>query len=195
MEVKNEVNLEAFNTIIAALKELDSELQIRTLKSVLTLLNIDVSEVTHRSSSSSLINTINTAIAKSSESNFTDNRSALPKEFLRDKSPKTDFERIACLAYYLTHFRDTPHFKTIDISTLNTEAAQPKFSNAAASMENATKAGILVQATQGRKQLSAAGELFVRALPDREAAKAELSNIRFRKKPKKVANKNVSKAK
>jgi len=45
-----------------------------------------------------------------------------PKDFLLEKQPRTDVERIACLAYYLTHYRATPHFKTIDLSILNTEA-------------------------------------------------------------------------
>jgi hypothetical protein len=50
---------------------------------------------------------------------------------LAEKQPKTDIERIACLAYYLRHFRDAPFFKTKYLSSLNTEAAQQKFSNAA----------------------------------------------------------------
>ena len=33
-----------------------------------------------------------------------------PKDFLMEKAPNTDVERIACLAYYLTHYRSTPHF-------------------------------------------------------------------------------------
>ena len=65
-----------------------------------------------------------------------------PKEFLLEKQPRTDVERIATLAFYLTHYRDTPHFKTLDLSKLNTEAAQPKFSNAASSANNAVKQGI-----------------------------------------------------
>lgn len=55
----------------------------------------------------------------------------VPKEFMVQKRPRTDIERVACLGFYLTHYRDTPHFKTLDISKLNTEAAQPKFTNAA----------------------------------------------------------------
>src|SRR5579863_777343 len=66
-----------------------------------------------------------------SESGFSEDRSISPKEFLRQKQPRTDVERVACLAYYLTHYRDTPYFKTLDISQLNTEAAQIKFANAA----------------------------------------------------------------
>src|SRR5437879_2148026 len=33
------------------------------------------------------------------------------KEFLAAKRPTTDVERVACLAYYLTHAKNKPHFK------------------------------------------------------------------------------------
>ena len=104
------------------------------------------------------------------------------KQFLLEKAPKTDVERIACLAYYLTHYTGTPHFKTVDLSRLNTEAAQPKFSNAAVAVDNATKQGYLVPASKGHKQISAAGERFVQALPDRDLAKAAMFSIRSRMK-------------
>ena len=64
-----------------------------------------------------------------------------PKEFILQKQPHTGVERVACLAYYLTHYRDISHFKTLDISKLNTEAAQPKFANAALSVNDASKTG------------------------------------------------------
>jgi hypothetical protein len=111
----------------------------------------------------------------SSYPSFSADISLSPKEFLLEKQPRTDVERIATLAYYLTHYRDTPHFKTLDISKLNTEAAQPKFSNAASSANNAVKQGYLVPSTKGQRQLSAAGERFVAALPDREEAKKAMS--------------------
>jgi hypothetical protein len=100
------------------------------------------------------------------------------------KQPRTDVERVACLAYYLANYRETPHFKTLDISKLNTEAAQVKFSNAAKAVDNATAYGYLVPSTKGNKQLSAAGELFVEALPDRAAAKATMDSARPRRRPK-----------
>ncbi len=102
------------------------------------------------------------------------------KQFIMEKSPKTDVERIACLAYYLTHYRATPHFKTLDISLLNTEAAQPKFSNTAYSTNNAVKLNYLVPSAKGQRQLSALGERFVQALPDRDAAKEVLLSMRRR---------------
>ena len=104
-----------------------------------------------------------------------------PKTFIFSKSPKTDVERVACLAYYLAHYRGTPHFKTKDISALNTESAHRPFSNAAHSVENATKLGYLVPSVKGSKQISASGELFVEALPDREAAKEILELSRQRR--------------
>lgn len=93
------------------------------------------------------------------------------KQFMHDKAPNTDVERVACLAYYLSHYRASPHFKTKDITALNTEAAQRRFSNTAFAVENATKTGYLVPSIKGCKQLSAAGERFVEALPDRVAAR------------------------
>ena len=91
-------------------------------------------------------------------------------------------EKIACLAYYLTHYRDTPHFKTLDLSKLNTEAAQIKLSNPAVSVENATKQVYLVPATKGNKQLSSLGEQFVLALPDRDKARDVMANARPRRR-------------
>src|SRR5260370_40337669 len=45
---------------------------------------------------------------------FSGHQPISPKDFLRQKEPRTDVERAMCLAYYLAHFRDTPHFKTPD---------------------------------------------------------------------------------
>jgi hypothetical protein len=101
------------------------------------------------------------------------------------KQPRTDVERVACLAFYLMHYRNAPHFKTIDISKLNTEAAQSKMSNAHVAVNNATQTGYLVPAVRGAKQISAAGEVFVQALPDREAAKTAMVKVKPRKKSRK----------
>lgn len=112
---------------------------------------------------------------------FSADRSLSPKAFLLEKQPQTDVERVACLAYYLTHYVNQPHFKTVDISLLNTQAAQVKFSNPAFATSNALKMGYLAEAGKGARQLSAAGERFVQALPDREAAKKAMAAARPRK--------------
>jgi hypothetical protein len=118
---------------------------------------------------------------------FSEDRTISPKQFILEKQPKTDVERVACLAYYLKHYRNTPHFKTLDISKLNTEAAQIKFSNAAVAVDNASKTNYLVPATRGNKQLGALGEQFVLALPDREKARVVMSQARPRRKTRRKA--------
>ncbi len=184
----NNHNVEALTTILSVLKELDSDSQRRTIQAVITFLDIPWSQM---HSNNLPIDRSNSDSPKT-EVSFSENRIISPKDFMRDKAPKTDIERIACLAYYLTHYRDKPHFKTIDLSSLNTEAAQPKLSNAAYTVDNAMKAGLLVQASKGSKQLSAAGEYFVQALPDRDAAKATLTNFRPKRRTKRITPKKNS---
>lgn len=106
---------------------------------------------------------------------FSGHKELTPKEFLADKSPQTEVERIICLAYYLTHYRDLVYFKKSDISIINTEAAQKKLASIAATGNSATKAGYLSLAPEGQWQLSTVGEQYVDALPDRKAVKAIVS--------------------
>lgn len=190
--MERDENLEALTSILSSLKKLDKDAQKRTLQAVIMYLGIDLSSVTTVTSSPkmqplSVPEHSNGAIEKIS---FSENRNISPKDFLKDKSPVTDVERIACLAYYLTHYRDVPHFKTLELSRLNVEAAQPKFSNPAVAVDNATRAGLLVQATKGSKQISAVGEVYVQALPDRNIAKAAIASMR-KKRTKKAPTKVV----
>lgn len=97
-----------------------------------------------------------------------------PKMFMAVKKPSSETERIICLAYYLTNFRSTPAFKTKDLSKLNTEAAQPLFSNATAFARNADNAGYLAKAGGGSKQITTLGEAIVAALPNREDVKSAI---------------------
>lgn len=122
---------------------------------------------------------------KPRDPSFSESKSVSPKEFLRQKQPQTDIERVTCLAYYLTHNRDTHHFKTLDISKLNTEAAQIKFSNAGFAVHNAANAGYLAPAGRGFKQLTSLGEELVSTLPDRVKLKSLTSNTRRRRAKKK----------
>ena len=109
---------------------------------------------------------------------FSQREEISPKDFIFQKQPSTDGERVACLGYYLTHFRSTPHFKTVDVTKLNTEAAQRRFSNPSQAVTNATRAGFLVPAIKGAKQMSAVGERFVDTLPDAPAAKLLMEGSR-----------------
>jgi hypothetical protein len=97
-----------------------------------------------------------------------------PKAFMTAKLPKTDMERVTCLAYYLTHSRNTQAFKTNELTTLNTEAAGGRLSNVSATARNAVTHGYLSAAGQGRKQIASRGEALVEALPDRDKVAAAL---------------------
>ncbi|WP_250627822.1 hypothetical protein [Pinirhizobacter soli] len=178
-------DVEALSTIVATLRALDDESQRRVLASVSAFLGMQHPGPNHplQRVESPIIAVANPA----GESSFSTDRTMSAKDFLREKQPVTDVERVACLAYYLTHYKGTPHFKTIDISSLNVDAAQPKFSSASVAVDNARARGLLVPSTKGNKQLSAIGEKYVELLPDRDAAKESLSNSknkRLARKPR-----------
>lgn len=169
--------------IIQELTPLAGESRHRILDTVCTFFSVGRSaDRGHVSSHDSS----RTPAASPSTFRFSEGAAPSPKDFIRAKDPKTDVERVACLAYYLTHHRGTPHFKTKDISDLNTEAAQRRFSNTAFAVVNATNAGYLVPSVKGCKQLSATGEQFVQALPDRDAAK----EVQERLKPRKASKRS-----
>jgi hypothetical protein len=167
---------DALSAVLRLLDQLDQKARIRVLNSVITFYGHDA--LGPRSEPLAIEAFSGQPSARPA---FSDDKAPSAKEFLFSKLPKTDIERIACLAFYLTHFRDTPHFKTLDLAKLNTEAAQIKFSNAAYATDNATKAGLLAVAVKGQKQITAWGEQFVTALPDREAAAKIMSQLRHRK--------------
>lgn len=106
-----------------------------------------------------------------------------PREFMSRKKPQSHVERIACLAYYLTNYRDVRHFKSADISDLNVEAAGQKFGNLPRDIDNADRSsGYIVSAGKGTKQLTTRGEAVVDALPDREGVKLTLQEHPYRVK-------------
>lgn len=174
-DLKEAIEVQLIARILSDLSSLSQEARERVLQTVSTYFGFS------NRASSTLRNTSalsNPQPGASSAPSFSEDRSMSPKQFLMEKQPRTDVERVACLAYYLTHYLNTPHFKTLDISKLNTEAAQVKFSNATVAVENATKMNYLAQASKGNKQISAIGEQFVQAMPDRERAKAVMAGAR-----------------
>lgn len=179
---------EALQAVIATLRNLDQDARHRILESTATFLGISPVHSKAREAGSSLLSSDSASISNSARAPFSEDTSMSPKQFLMEKAPRTDVERVACLAYYLTHYRSIPHFKTLDISMLNTEAAQPKFSNTTYSTNNAVKLGYIVPSTKGQRQLSALGERFVQALPDRNAAKEMLLSMRRRNRVKRKRN-------
>ncbi len=98
-----------------------------------------------------------------------------PKEFMRSKAPKSDVDRVACLAFYLTHGRQTASYAARELSAINTESAGPRV-NMSRAVDNATKqSGYLTSAGKGKKQITTHGEDVVNALPDYEKVKVILA--------------------
>jgi len=104
------------------------------------------------------------------------------KTFMKEKDPKSETQRVACLAYFLANVRNTHAFKTADVKKLNTEAKGPTF-NVARAVGNAANAkhGYLSSVGRGQKQITSHGEEIVEALPD--AAKVKEVEAQ-RKRPK-----------
>ena len=74
------------------------------------------------------------------------------------KAPTTDFERLICLADYLTHAQDTTSFTTRDITKLNADVHGTDFTNAAATAMNAVRRSkLLSTATGGKKRINTRG--------------------------------------
>ncbi len=178
---------DAVQSVLDNLLDFDKQTRQRILRTVATFFDIDPSYPTN----SQVINTSDRSVSTTAtrEHRFGTPEEISPKDFLYQKQPKTDLDRVACLAYYLTHFRNSTHFKTVDISKLNTEAAQMKFSNAAYSLANAANAGLLASAGKGKKQLSALGEKYVEALPDYQIAREIKSRLRRKRTNKKIRRK------
>jgi len=111
-----------------------------------------------------------------------------PKEFILQKRPSTDIEKITCLAYYLAHYRKIHEFKTEELTDLNREAQQIRFSNPSASARNAVQFGYLALVGGGKKQLTTLGEEVVSVMPDRDKVKAALEN-NYRRRPRRSSKK------
>jgi hypothetical protein len=175
---KASAELEILSTIVRHLQSLSADAQQRVIASALTFLGLSVG-----GQNSTIATTGRGGLSATLPTGgFSTDRTPSPKDFLFEKRPTSEVERVACLGYYLTHYRDTPFFKTLDLSKLNTEAAQQKMSNPAVSVDNATKAGLLVPASKGAKQVSAMGELYVQALPDKAAAREAVAHARPKRK-------------
>jgi len=107
------------------------------------------------------------------------------KDFMKVKNPQTDSQRIACLAFYLTHNREQNEFKTVDLRKLNEDAHGIRLSNPAVAVMNATDTSkFLAPAGHGKKRITTLGEDVVEALPDQEAVKAVIGSSKAGRRKK-----------
>lgn len=179
--------LEALGTVLGALEPLDEEQRQFVLRTAINRLGVAAAVDNTGPAAAGGRGTARAGGDGSAELART-----TPKEFMRNRQPITDVQRVACLAYYLARARDASQFKTLDLTKLNTEAACAKFSNAAVAVNNATLTGLLASAGGGKKQITALGEDVVEALPDQEQAKLALANAKKnrRRRKKKTAKKS-----
>ena len=180
---------ETLKTVIDALKVLPDDSRERILKTILTYFDYGYSGAMQSLLS---LSPVSASASSTREPSFGDRSPLSPKDFLHQKSPRTDVERITCLAYYLTNYREMKHFKTEDISALNTEAAQIKLSNPSFTIRNAVQAGLLASAVGTSKQISMHGEKVVIALPDRDKVREVLKAIRRRNSKKRTKKDSVT---
>ncbi len=108
-------------------------------------------------------------------------------QFVGQKNPKNEYQRLAVLGYFLFKVRGSETFTLKDLAAANTEARQPKFSNISGSVNKAlTRYKYLSQAGgRGLYSISFPGEQVVDALPNAEAvpvARARGKNGRKRTK-------------
>jgi len=177
MTDKADNELKAMETVFGALKSLQPEEQTRVL--AWTQQKLGISQTVNQQQTRPQGSTGTPITGSLSNSGLT------PKAFLAEKRPRTDVERVVCLAYFFTHSRATPTFKTKDLTELNKEAAQPKFSNAAFAVTNANNGAYLAPAGGGQKQITARGEAIVEALPDPEKVRAALEAYPLKSKKRK----------
>lgn len=116
------------------------------------------------------------------------------KQFMTQKGPQSDIERVTCLAYYLTHNKGIGAFKTIDLTHLNVEAAQPRLSNPSLTARNAVTQQYLAPAGGGKKLITSRGEAVVRAMPDRTKVKDALEKNPLHGKKRKATSKRAKNA-
>jgi len=143
-------------------------------------------------SGDNLVDTTGNNASESTEITIKTGNNQDPKTFMAIKKPTSDVERITCLAYYLSFCKGITQYKTRELTDLNIEAAQPRFSNATVAARNAVQQQYLVGAGGGKKQITTIGEAIVKALPDRVKVKEALeqnTRVKRHKKTKKTTKK------
>lgn len=169
----------ALGIVLDALDQLDEQQRVWVLQTAASRLSLklEMSALDARSPRGD-----SAATAKPADAVDQSSGEMSAKQFIRSKNPQSDVQRITCLAYYLTRFRNARYFKTKELSELNAEANCPKLSNPTVAVNNARKEKYLTPVGNGKKQLTNQGEDLVEALPDQEKVSALKSKSRVRKK-------------
>lgn len=109
-------------------------------------------------------------------------------EFVKNKKPLNEYQRVAVIAYYLEHKEGKKEFKNAEMSKANTETArQPKIANITSVVTKARDRYKFLTKGIGKAthQLSTHGADIVEALPDESKVKALIAEGKSRKTRKK----------
>lgn len=85
-------------------------------------------------------------------------------DFFATKQPRTDVERVLCLAHCLTNIFGRRTFASTDISRLNLDLGMQKFSNPSFAIRKARTRGLLSETDNGQLALTTDGIAYVEAL-------------------------------
>ena len=171
MSDKKLTEVEAVNVIHKALEPFDVSGRTNVLRAVISLL--EVGPLNSVNAGDEVANNLTPTNVPSANLN-----NARIDAFVSAKKPNTSYQRIACLAYYLEHNDHLTEIMGKDLVKANTAARQPKMSNVAVFLNDATaKYGFFAAVGGGKKSLTPRGSAIVEALPDQAAVKQVLQDI------------------
>lgn len=159
--------LEALGKVFSALESLEPLARMRVLAAVRPLLGIGSDQAVQPGIG---IGALNRASPGAKQAQQT---SAF--EFVNSKRPNDNFQRLACIAYFMEHREGVPTFTTSSMKKAYTSAMQPDIDDMGRTLSDATlRAGYFVPIDKKTKRLSARGASVVEALPDQEVVKRVL---------------------
>lgn len=166
---------------------LDPESRIRAIQTITILLKIPITSVDLTSGHEQTTTVTGTQPTPKGtpQENITN--------FMISKKPKDNYQRLACLAYYIDRFQGKIDISVKELKRTNTDARGPNISNISAFLADSTrKYGYFTVSDKGKKRLSARGAVVVDALPDQNAVKVAHQNNPL---PKKTGRKRKKKNK
>ena len=95
--------LEIWTSIVGLLQKLEPVTRERILQSIVAFLGINLANSSARLPPHPFYTQPNAP--PQIQPSFSEDRTISPKQFMFEKQPRTDVEKVACLAYYLTHYR------------------------------------------------------------------------------------------
>ena len=152
-----DVDAEVLAEVVSSLKRLPPEKRERVIETVATFFGVGTQTKSRDIG------------ANAGPFLFSKDRTPSPKQFLTDKGPRNVHDRVMCLAYYLTHYRQNREFTGLDIVKLNAEAAQPKLSPAFL-LRKACERGFLILVAGGVFAMAPQGVRYVHELDPHKKA-------------------------